>query len=213
MPQSERYYRAARFTNESSAETPYLQLQDLVFSVDSDLSVYRFRLGNVWHVAVVGDQPDESLGRQLQQILSPGKATELEPETLDLLFQRRAETMIPGGWIERHHRPGQRVVMTKFELGAVVMTRGVQATLEKHPEGKGFEELEHIVLSRHAQGDWCNDGDLDQHDIDANEQALRDGGRLFSVYYLSDGTERGTKIYVITEWDRSVTTALLPTEY
>jgi len=213
MTQSERYYRAARFDGESIAGGVYSQLQDLVFSADSDLSVYRFRLGNDWYVAVVGDQPDEALDRQLAQASSPGQATELEPETLDLLFQRRAETMIPGGWVEHHHRPGQRMVMTKFELGTVVMTRGVQATLENHPEGKGLEELEHIILNRHAQGDWSNEGDLDQHDIDANERALESGGRLFSVYYLSDGTERGVKIYVITEWDRSVTTALLPAEY
>ncbi len=76
-----------------------------------------------------------------------------------------------------------------------------------------MEELLHIIYNRHAEVDWGNDGDLDPHDIDANERALESGGRLFSVYYLSDDTERGTKIYVITEWDRSVTTALLPEEY
>ena len=103
--------------------------------------------------------------------------------------------------------------MPKFDLGRVVMTPGVQEALDNHPEGKGTAELLHIVYKRHGQGDWCNDGDLDQHDIDANEEALKSGGRLFSVYYLKDGTEKGTKIYVITEWDRSVTTALLPEEY
>ena len=103
--------------------------------------------------------------------------------------------------------------MPKFDLGHVVMTRGVQEAIGKHPQDKGMEELVHIICNRHAEADWCNDGDLDQHDIDANERALESEGRLFSVYYLKDGTDRGTKIYVITEWDRSVTTALLPTEY
>ena len=103
--------------------------------------------------------------------------------------------------------------MPKFGLGHVVMTRGVQEAIEKHPEGKGMEELVHIIYNRHADGDWCNSGDLDEHDVQANEDALASDRRLFSLYYLSDGTERGTKVYVITEWDRSVTTALLPDEY
>ena len=103
--------------------------------------------------------------------------------------------------------------MPKFSLGQVVMTRGVQAAIERHPEEKGMEELVNVIYNRHAEADWCNDGDLDEHDVNANERALESGGRLFSVYYLADGTERGTKMYVITEWDRSVTTALLPEEY
>ena len=90
--------------------------------------------------------------------------------------------------------------MTKFELGNTVMTRGVDEALEDRTE------LENIILQRHAEGDW---GDLDEHDVSANEDALENGGRLFSVYHLANGT----KIYVITEWDRSVTTALLPQEY
>ena len=103
--------------------------------------------------------------------------------------------------------------MPKFDLGHVVMTRGVQEAIERHPEGNGMDELVHIIYKRHAEGDWCNEGDLDQHDLDANEQALESEGRLFSVYYLKDETDKGVKIYVITEWDRSVTTALLPMEY
>jgi hypothetical protein len=43
----------------------------------------------------------------------------------------------------------------------------------------------------------------------ANELALQDGDRLFSV----DTKEGLAKIWVITEWDRSVTTVLFPDEY
>ena len=103
--------------------------------------------------------------------------------------------------------------MPKFDLGQVVMTPGVQEALERHPGGNGMEELIHIIYNRHAEADWGNEGDLDQHDIDANEQALESGGRLFSIYYLKDGSDRGTKIYCITESDRSSTTALKPEEY
>ena len=126
MTQTERYYRAARFDGESIAGGVYSQLQDLVFTTDSDLSVYRFQLGDTWYVAVVGEQPDENLDRQLQHTLSRGQASELEPGTLDVLFQRRAETMIPGGWIERHHRPGQHIAMPKF--GTEVYRRVVPCT-------------------------------------------------------------------------------------
>ena len=59
---------------------------------------------------------------------------------------------------------------------------------------------------RHMAGDW---GELDEHDWKENEAALEHGFRLFSRYV----TPGGTKFYVITEHDRSVTTILLPEEY
>lgn len=62
------------------------------------------------------------------------------------------------------------------------------------------------ALARHARGDW---GTLDKEDWDANEQALRDGGRLFSAYL----SNQNIKFWIITEWDRSATTVLLPEDY
>jgi hypothetical protein len=59
---------------------------------------------------------------------------------------------------------------------------------------------------RHLAGDW---GELDEHDIRENEFSLEHGLRLLSAYRLSNGT----KIWIITEADRSVTTFLLPEEY
>jgi len=61
-------------------------------------------------------------------------------------------------------------------------------------------------LTRHLSGDW---GDLGDEDKAENEYSLRHGQRLLSAYHLSDGT----KIWIITEWDRSATTVLLPEEY
>jgi hypothetical protein len=43
----------------------------------------------------------------------------------------------------------------------------------------------------------------------ANVQAVREGTRVFSAYELRDGT----RIWIITEADRSVATILLPEEY
>jgi hypothetical protein len=41
------------------------------------------------------------------------------------------------------------------------------------------------------------------------ERAIREGRRVFSAYELRDGT----RIWIITEADRSVTTVVLPEEY
>jgi hypothetical protein len=90
----------------------------------------------------------------------------------------------------------------KFPLGRVVATRGVMDLFNDNAEGIG----EFIV--RHSQGDWGEA--LCEGDDEINEEALKNGHRLMSAYFLPDGT---TKIWIITEWDRSVTTVLLPEEY
>ncbi len=62
------------------------------------------------------------------------------------------------------------------------------------------------ALQRHESGDW---GDIGPEDIETNEQALLHGDRLFSAYHST----KGVKFWIITEWDRSVTTILLPEDY
>ena len=62
------------------------------------------------------------------------------------------------------------------------------------------------ALRRHASGDW---GEIDAHDRAANDDALKSGERILSVY--RSGT--GTTFWVITEADRSATTVLLPDDY
>ena len=62
------------------------------------------------------------------------------------------------------------------------------------------------ALVRHARGDW---GDVSTEDRDANESALWDGNRLFSVYH----DRNGVKFWIITEADRNTTTVLLPSDY
>lgn len=63
-----------------------------------------------------------------------------------------------------------------------------------------------FILLRHVTGDW---GDLDEHDCQENELSVVQCFRLFSSYTLSNGT----KLWIITEADRSATTLLLPSEY
>jgi hypothetical protein len=53
-------------------------------------------------------------------------------------------------------------------------------------------------------------GDLDASDRSLNDAALQSGSdRLFSSYQVAPDL----KLWIITEWDRSVTTLLLPSEY
>lgn len=85
----------------------------------------------------------------------------------------------------------------KFPMGMIVMTPGVETQVS--------EKDLNVAFSRHAAGDW---GDLDAEDRESNEEALREGYRLLSAY-----DSNGTKFWIITEADRSVTTALLPEEY
>ena len=52
-------------------------------------------------------------------------------------------------------------------------------------------------------------GSLGADDQLQNLRAVRERGRVFSAYELRDST----RIWIITEADRSVTTILLPEEY
>jgi hypothetical protein len=63
-----------------------------------------------------------------------------------------------------------------------------------------------IRSRRSLAGDW---GDLGESDKKANEAALKHGDRLVSSYEITPDT----KLLVITEWDRSVTTVLTLDEY
>lgn len=94
--------------------------------------------------------------------------------------------------------------MSKFQLGQVVMTNGVNNLVAEDGEFARFVAKSFI---RHCNGDW---GDLCEEDKEMNEQALFNGDdRLFSKYNYDDGTS----IYIITEWDGSATTILFPDEY
>jgi hypothetical protein len=61
-------------------------------------------------------------------------------------------------------------------------------------------------IMRHEMGDW---GEICEEDRQENELSLVEGFRLMSVYR----TANGTKFWIITEADRSVTTVLLPEDY
>ena len=89
----------------------------------------------------------------------------------------------------------------KFSLGQCVATGGAARLMEL----QGINPAS--LLHRHVNGD---DGDLSDGDKALNVEAIASGqDRVFSAYQLPSGD----RLWVITEWDRSVTTILLPDEY
>lgn len=91
-----------------------------------------------------------------------------------------------------------KVFGNRFPVGALVITRGAWDEL---PQDEVW-----YSLVRHMDGDW---GDLVESDREQNDKAVDNGGRLMSRY----STRSGTVFWIITEYDRSVTTILLPLEY
>jgi len=94
-------------------------------------------------------------------------------------------------------------IHARFPLGHIVATRGAMEVLGG---ADGDPRLAMMLLARHAAGD-C--GDMDDEDKETNEEAIRFGNRVMSVYRLIGGAT----VWVMTEADRSLTTFLLPDEY
>lgn len=100
-------------------------------------------------------------------------------------------------------RDGVRIsLMSKalFSLGRIVATPAAYQAIEQAGDNAA------AFLVRHQSGDW---GDLSKQDKKENDFSVKNGYRILSSYRLSDNT----KIWIITEADRSSTTILLPEEY
>ena len=91
----------------------------------------------------------------------------------------------------------------RFPLGQLAATPGVLDLLDRYHVNL-FD-----LLARHASGDW---GDVGAEDAHANEQALIHGNRLLSCYTLVPG-DPDTRVWAISEANRSVTTLMMPLEY
>ena len=85
-----------------------------------------------------------------------------------------------------------------FPLGQIVATPNALAQIT--------QEDTMAALERHVNGDW---GELCAEDKLANDCAVVEGSRILSAYRAANGT----KFWIITEADRSVTTVLLPEDY
>jgi len=95
---------------------------------------------------------------------------------------------------------GYSKLVPKFNLGRIVATSGVMALgVDLFP-----------FIRRHHCGDW---GDLCVDDKKANDLALTNGERILSKYHVVAASGSRVSIYVITEWNRRLTTVLLTDEY
>lgn len=94
--------------------------------------------------------------------------------------------------------PNQSAVL--FPIGQIVATPGALRLMEQH------QVSPITLLARHVQGDW---GSLNPEDVASNNQAICQGNRILSSYFVHEDH----RVWIITEWDRSVTTLLLPGEY
>ena len=87
-----------------------------------------------------------------------------------------------------------------FQLGQLLSTPGALKVMADN-DVDPFS-----LVQRHVRGDW---GVVCASDGKANEDAIRYGDRLLSSYLMKSGAV----VWVITEFDRSTTTFLLPSDY
>lgn len=120
--------------------------------------------------------------------------TDIDPKDLEKVWWEHTGCAIRPPWILDAFKK------KKFELGQTLATKNAHDMFT-------HAELQRC-FHRHSWGDW---GDICAEDRASNERGLdkEAPGRLMSVYKFPDGRV----LWIITEWDRSATTALLPEDY
>ncbi len=96
-----------------------------------------------------------------------------------------------------------------FALGRVVATRRVWELIESD---EYFSRFVSLCMSRYVTNDW---GELHPDDWKLNDESVDGEGRILASYPLPETieVEFEDKLWIITEWDRSVTTILFPGDY
>ena len=157
--------------------------------IESDLEVPK-HLARPVHDLYFNPQHEEFQPRTLWSLSNAFTSAfkELEP-----IPQFRATAKL-AGFLEHSMK------LARFPLGRIVATPGALGALEQAGESPG------TLLKRHVTGDW---GDLTTTTTGKTSDPFEHGCRLLSAYTLSTGT----KLWIITEADRSATTLLLPSEY
>lgn len=98
---------------------------------------------------------------------------------------------------------------TSFSLGNVVATKSVWELIV---ENEKFSQFVTLCLSRYIANDW---GEMDEEDLRSNDYAVSHDERLLASYRIPLEVEEAfeDRLWIITEWDRSVTTLLFPGDY
>ena len=89
-------------------------------------------------------------------------------------------------------------MIPKFPLGQIVATPNALETLSP-------EDIR-LGIQKHQAGNW---GEMCDSDRQENEESLKNGFRLLSVYRAANGK----LFWIITEANRSATTVLMPEDY
>lgn len=89
-----------------------------------------------------------------------------------------------------------------FELGQIVMTKSISVKVSQNTK---FQLQIINALMKYTEKDW---GIVSENDKQANDWGLENEDRILAAYETCEG-----EIWIITEWDRSVTTILFPSDY
>lgn len=94
----------------------------------------------------------------------------------------------------------------KFPIGQLLATQRVASLMQEEP---GFDRFAKASFRRYLNADW---GEMCESDKQQNDMALiqRDN-RIFASY--ENAEHPNWKLWIITEYDYSATTLLLPSEY
>nr|WP_312577706.1 hypothetical protein [Sedimentibacter sp.] len=89
-----------------------------------------------------------------------------------------------------------------MKLGNLYSTRNVDSLVQ---ENKQFRDEINAALNKFINNDW---GDTCDEDAEMNHEALNSGERILAVYKTCKGY-----VWIISEYGRSSTTILFPSEY
>ena len=92
----------------------------------------------------------------------------------------------------------------RFKSGQIVATIGVHTKMQDDEE---FLKFVRTSLERYLNCDW---GDISDADKKYNDYSVENEERILAMYKRPGADD---SIYIITEWDRSATTILFPSEY
>ena len=106
------YCQSARFASKAAAEAVYLPLQSLVFEEQTkcELSVYRLKITEGWHVVVLGERPPAVVQEQIEALLTQGTLVNLphdRPDVVVYLQTRRAQATHLAPWVEGHYHTSE----------------------------------------------------------------------------------------------------------
>lgn len=97
----------------------------------------------------------------------------------------------------------QKDSVSKFNLGQIVMTRGIRDYINRRPSNMiNLNE----ALDAYRNCEW---GNVDASDAKLNDEAVVSHDRILAAYEFTDGTE----FWIITDAGHGTTTILFPDEY